>query len=117
MTPHEASNVLTTLNAGYPFWKLDEKAIALWREKLLNLNHATALEAAQRVIDDVPRSPSVADFFHAYRAVRDARAKAERDEQRRLEHLSYENRRRPPLEEIKAMPGVNAAWFELKEIA
>jgi hypothetical protein len=111
VTNQQTTDVLATLKAAYPSWKLDQETVALWRSKLTNLSHGDAMLAVQSVVEDVRIAPSVADFFRHYSIVREQKAKAFKDEQRRLEQMAYENQPHLELREIAALPGVNAKWF------
>jgi hypothetical protein len=111
----QTSDVLATMKAAYPSWKLDSETVSLWRSKLTNLAYDDAMLAVQSVVEDVRIAPAVADFFRHYSIVREQKAKAFKDEQRRLEQMAYENQPHLELREIAALPGVNAKWFQTGE--
>jgi hypothetical protein len=108
----QTSEVLALLKAAYPTWPLDQSAIDLWRGKLDNLSFEAAKLAVESVVEDVARFPSVADFFRHYALVREQKARDAKEEQRRLEHMAWENMPRPALNEIQDTSGVNASWFQ-----
>jgi hypothetical protein len=101
------------LCASYPRSKPTEETRDLWLTRLRVIDAELGAKAIESLIDGVKFWPSIAEFNEHVELVRQQRARALREEQRRAADELVDNMSRPPLSEIPAVQELLGRWSSI----
>jgi hypothetical protein len=108
--PGEAEDLWRLLCSGYPRSKPTDETKGLWLSRLRSLDAVLGAAAIESVIDGVRFWPSMAEFHEHVQIIREQKARARREEERRVADELADNLPRPPLSEIPSVQKLLGRW-------
>jgi hypothetical protein len=110
VTRRQTEDLWRLLCSGYPRSKPTEETKDLWLTRLRSLDAELGAKAIESVIDGVRFWPSIAELHEHVELVRQQRARALREEERRAADEFVDNLERPPLSEILSVQELLGRW-------